>query len=223
MKKYFVTAVLVFGIFGGNARAEEGAVIKPIGPEAASLDGYDIDQVVDAVVKGMSDKARNYYLPDDPGNTKAIKRYGKDARKAVMMSTAFKRELAQVCVDVANNAASAGGDAEKLPGQPLETPMGLPPVPLGVSSKTVTTEGGVTVVYTNTMPCIDAAARSMHSATLSQFPNTAADSAAKKVYTRRFGNILTANRLYNHLLAEVCSQLVELAKKYSEQNRRSAP
>ena len=223
MKKYFITAVLAFGLFGGNVWAESGESIEPMGAEGASLDGYDIDKVVDVVVKAMGDAARNYYLPDKPENAKAIKRYTKDARKVVLLDTSFKRELAQVCVDVANDAANAGGDAEKLPGRPLITPSVMPPVPLGVSSKTVTTEGDMTVVFTNTMPCIDAAAGSMHDATLRQFPKTASDSVAKETYTRHYGNILTANRLYNHLLSQVCSQLVELAKRYSEQNQKPAP
>lgn len=218
MKICFITAVLAFALFGG-ARAESGKTIKPMGAEAASLDGYDIDRVVDTVVKAMGDAARNYYLPDKPENAKAIKSYTKDARKAVLMDTSFKRELAQVCIDVANDAANAGSDAVKLPGRPLLLPSGMPPVPLGVSSKTVTTDGDMTVVFTNTMPCIDAAAGSMHDATLRQFPKTASDTVAKKTYTRQFGSILTANRLYNHLLAEVCDQLVGLAKRYSEQNR----
>lgn len=223
MRKYFITAVLVFGFFRGDALAESGEAIKPMGPEAASLDGYDMEQVVDTVIKAMGDAARNYYLPDKPENAKAIKHYTKDARKAVLMSTSFKRELAQVCLDVANNAANSGSDAEKLPGRPLVTPLGMPPVPLGVSSKTVTTEGDTTVVFTNTMPCIDAAAGSMHDATLRQFPETASDSVAKETYTRQYGNILTANRLYNHLLSEICAQLVGLAKRYSEQNQKPAP
>ena len=222
MNKYFMAAVLAFGLAGGGARAESGTVIRPMGPEAASLDGYDIDQVVETVMKAMGDAARDYYLPDKPENAKAIKRYTKDARKAVLMSTAFKRELAQVCVEQANNAANAGSAAQ-LPGRPLITPLGMPPVPIGVSSKTVSMDGDTMVVYTNTMPCIDAAAGSMHDATLRQFPKTASDPAAKETYTRQYGNILTANRLFNHLMSEVCSQLVGLAKRYSEQNRKPAP
>lgn len=220
MKKYFITAVISFGLFSGYAGAESGETIKPMRPEAASLGGYDIDRVVDAVAKAMGDAARNYYLPDKPENAKAIKRYTKDARKAILMDTSFKRELAQVSLDVANDAANAGQDTERLPGRPLVLPSGMSPVPLGVSSKTVTTDGGMMVVFTNTMPCIDAAAGSMHDATLRQFPKTASDSVAKETYTRQFGSILTANRLYNHLLSEVCSQLVGLAKRYSEQNRK---
>jgi hypothetical protein len=223
MKKYFLTAVLVLGLFGGRVWAESGETIKPMGSEAASLDGYDIDQVVDTVIKAMGDAARNYYLPDTPENVKTIKRFTKDARKAVLMDTSFKRELAQVCLDVANDAANTGQDTEKLPGRPLVLPSGLSPVPLGVSSITVSMDGDMKVIFTNTMPCIDAAAGSMHDATLRQFLKTASDSVAKETYMRQYGNILTANRLYNHLLSEVCSQLVGLAKRYSEQNRKTAP
>lgn len=225
MKKYFVAAVLALGLLGGSARAENGDALKPMGPEGASLDGYDIDLVVDAVIRAMGEAARDYYLPDKPENAKAIKRYTKDARKAVLMSTAFKRELAQVCMEQANNAAKAGSDGQKLPGRPLLTPSGMPPVPLGVSSKTYSTDGdgNTLAVFTNTMPCIDAAAGSMHNATLRQFSKTASDPAAKDNYTRQYGNILTANRLFNHLMSEVCSQLVGLAKRYSEQNSKSAP
>jgi len=219
MKIYILTAVLAFGLFGGNARAESGETIKPLGPEAASLDGYDIDLVVDTVVKAMGDAARNYYLPDKPENARAIKRYAKDARKAVLMNTSFKRELAQVCLDAAKGAANAGRDKEMLPGRPLVLPSGLSPVPLGVSSKTVSMDGDQMTVFTNTMPCIDAAAGSMHDATLRQFPETASAPAAKETYTREFGSILTANRLYNHLLSEVCAQLVGLAKKRGDRGR----
>ncbi len=223
MKTYFISAVLAFGLIGGGAWAESGEAIKPMGPEAASLDDYDIDQVVDTVIKAMGDAARDYYLPDKPENAKAIKSYTKDARKAVLMDTSFKLELARVSMDVANDAANAGSDAVKLPGRPLVLPSGMSPVPLGVSSITVSSEGGMKVIFTNTMPCIDAAAGSMHRATLRQFPKTASDSVAKETYTRQFGNILTANRLYNHLLSEVCSRLVDLSKRYSEQNQKPAP
>lgn len=223
MNKSFITAVLVFGLLDGNAWAGSRETIKPVGPEAASLDGYDIDRVVDAVIKAMGDAARNYYLPDKPKNAKAIKHYAKDARKIVLMNTSFKRELAQVCMDVANNAANSGSDAEKLPGRPLVLHTGMSPEPLGVSSETVSTDGDGMVVFTNTMPCVNAAASSMHGATLRQFPKTASDSAAKETYTHQFGSILTANSLYNHLQAEVCSQLVELAKRQAEKDLKPAP
>ena len=217
MKKYFLTAVLAFGLIGGNAGAESGDAMKPMGPEPASLDGYDIEQVVGAVVKGMGEAARNYYLPDKPENARVIKRYTKDSRKAVLMNTSFKRELAQVCLDVAKDAANAGRDKDMLPGRPLILPSGLSPVPLGVSSKTVSMDGDQMSVFTNSMPCIDAAVGAMHDATLRQFPETASSPLAKETYTREFGKILTVNRLFNHLMGEVCAQLVGLAKKYSEQ------
>jgi len=220
MKKYFMAAVLAFGLLGGDAWAERGEAIKPVGPSAASLDGYDIDQVVDVVIEAMGHAARNYYLPDKPENAGAIKRYTKDARKAVLFDTAFKRELAGVCVTVANAAAIAGSDDQKLPGRPLVLPLGSSPAPLGVSSETVSMNGDIKVVFTNTMPCIDAAAGSLHGATLRQFPGTASDDVAAGTYTRQFGSILTANRPYNHLLSKVCSQLVGLAKRYAEQSRR---
>ena len=220
--KYFMAAVLAFGLLGSDAWAERGEAMKPAGPEAATLDGYNIDQVVDAVLKAMGDAARNYYLPDKPENAGAIKRYTKDARKMVLFDTAFKRELGGVCAAVANAAAIADSDAQKLPGRPLVLPLGSSPVPLGISSETVSMNGDMRVVFTNTMPCVDAAAGSLHGATLRQFPKTASDGVAAGTYTRQFGSSLTANRLYNHLLAKVCSQLVGLAKSYAEQSRKPA-
>ena len=199
--------------------AERAETIAPFGTESDTLEGYDIDLVVDAVIKGMSDAARNYYLPDKPGNAKRIKKYTEDSRKLVLMSTSFKRELGQVCIDVAKAASRAGRNEEKFPGQPLILTSGLTPVPEGVSSKTVSMDGEVMTVFTNTLPCINAAGGAINSATLGQFPRTAREPAAKKEYGQQLGAVLTANRLFNHTLANVCSQLVTLADRYSTGKR----
>ncbi len=223
MMKYFLAAVVFFGGCGGGAwaatEAERVGAGRTIGEEADPLAGYDIDAVVDAVVKAMGEAARDYYLPDKPENSKAIKRYTKEARKGALMDTSFKRELAQISVDVANAAANAR-EVSMLPGRPLVLPSGLKPVPLGVSSKTITTDGDMTTVFTNTMPCIQAAATALHSATLKQFPETASNQAAKEAYMSQFGSLMTANRFFNHVLAEVCSKLVGFAERSSEENRK---
>jgi len=223
MMKWVMTVLVLFGVSGGAARAaseaERMAPGRMMPGEADLLSEYDIDIVVDAAVKAMGDAARDHYLPDGAENSKAIKRYTKDARKAALMDTSFKRELAQVCADLANAAAHAREEA-MLPGRRLALPSGLKPVPLGVSSKTVTTDGGVTTVFTNTMPCIQAAATALYTATLKQFPETASNSAAKEVYGNQFASIMTGNRLFNHVLADVCSKLVGFAERSSEQNRK---
>ncbi|MHB0997155.1 MAG: hypothetical protein ACYC2I_12370 [Elusimicrobiales bacterium] len=219
MKKCAITIILSImagiGLVPAGSGAERAEAIRPDVSGSVSLEGYDIERVVDAVAIAMGDAARDYYLPDKPGNAKRIKRYTKESGKLILMNTSFKRELARVCVDVAKVAAKAGRDEEKLPGHPLKLLSGLSPVPVGVSSKTVSMAGETKIIFTNTMPCVNAAARALHSATLEQFPKTAADPAAKESYTHQFGNVLTGNRLYNHDLAEVCAKLVDFAERSS--------
>jgi hypothetical protein len=81
-------------------------------------------------------------------------------------------------------------------------------------------DGDMKVVFTNTMPCIQAAATALHTATLGQFPETASNPAAKETYMSQFGSIMTANRLFNHVLADVCSSLVGVAERASERNKK---
>jgi len=224
MTRCLIAAIVLFGYGGGTAwagaGAERGEAVRTMASAPVSLGDYDINLVVDAVVKAMGDAARDYYLPDKPENSKAIKRYTKDARAIIMMDTSFKREFGQVCVDVANAAANAGRDTEMLPGRPLVLPLGLAPVEIGVSSITASMDGDMKMIYTNTMPCIQASATTLHRATLRQFPDTASNPDAKEAYGRKFGSILTANRLYNHVLSEVCAKLVGYAEKVSAQNRK---
>ena len=175
---------------------------------------FDIDKVVDAVAKAMAAAARNYYLPDKPENTKAIARYAKDARKVMFSDTTFKREQAQVCVDLSNAANNAANPVNMLPGRPLSLPQDYPPLEEGVSSMTITmVDGEVTMVYTNTLPCINAAGTTLYGATLEQYPQAAGNASAKAAYGRELSSILSANRLYNHALSEVCANLVRAAKR----------
>jgi len=226
-KGRFAAAVIFCGVWSCAVWAADrpDKSVSEITPEtgsAAKLEDFDIDLVVDAAVKAMADAARGYYLPDRPENSKAIKRYSKDARKMVLMDTSFKRELAQMCTDLADAANNAARpDAAMLPGRPLTLSQNLPPVEEGVSSITVTEADGMTTVFTNTMPCINAAAQTLHRTVRGQFiPESAGNTAAKEEYGRQFSSIMTANRLFNHLLAEVCSNLVKLAKGESEQGRK---
>lgn len=186
-------------------------------------DDYDIDKVVEAVTKAMAVAARNYYLPDKPENSKAIARYAKDSKKVIFSDTTFKRELAQICMDLsgaAGNAANA--TAQMLPGRPLRLPSETAALDEGVSSMTITYEGGeVAMVYTNTLPCINATGATLHGATLEQYPRTAADAAARSAYGQELSSILTANRLFNHALSEVCARLVQTAKRTAEAEKKT--
>ena len=213
---FIVAAVLYVGNFAALA-----APVKTVeAGYAATLDDFDIDLVVESAAKAMADAARNYYLPDKPENSKPIARYRKDSRMMIFGNTTFKRELARICVDLAKAAIDAGSpDAVMLPGLPLERRPAAADYDEGVSSITVT-EGEVKIMDTNTMPCINSAVKALHDSVHGQFlPASPANTAAKDAYSRQFGSIMTANRLFNHELAEVCSKLVGIAKKEAERDR----
>lgn len=216
-ERYFFAAVLILGVSGAALAADQRPRPVPAkaqeGRRAPTPEDFDIDKVVEAVVKAMADAARNYYLPDKPGSAGAIARYTKDARTLAFRDTTYKRELAQVSVDLARAAVDAASpETAMLPGRPLKLKPAKPDYEEGVSSITVT-EGKTTVVYTNTMPCINAAGTTLNRAVRGQFMgDTGADAAAKDAYGSRGAAILSGNRLFNHALAEVCAKMVRLAK-----------
>lgn len=190
-----------------NIKARGGSETPP-----RSIKDFDIDAVVEAAVKAMADAARNYYLPDKPGNVKAIGRYTKEARELVFRNSDFKRELGRISVDLANAAVRASErDVAMLPGQPLTLPQDYADYDEGVSSITVT-QGKVMVEYVNTMPCINAAAKTLHGGVRRQYlPDSAENLPAKEAYGSEFAAIMSGNRLFNHTLSEVCADLVSLA------------
>ena len=227
MAKHRLLTGMIFCFASCAAIAAGGAEQTPReragqrGP-AKTLDDFDIDLTVETVVKDMADAARNYYLPDSPASSKAISRYTKDSKKIVHYNTDFKRELAQVSIDLAKAAVDAmNPETAMLPGIPLEQP----PAPLsyveGVSSITVMQVEGYTTIYTNTMPCINATGKALERSVRVQYiPGSSKTSAAKSAYGRQVSAILTANRFFNHALAEVCAQLVRAAKAEADQNRK---
>jgi hypothetical protein len=177
---------------------------------------FDPDAVVEATTRAMADAARDYYLPDGRADKKAVASYARDARWLASHDSTFRRELARVIVAVAADAdASDSPERKYLPAPvPLDSRT---PVEVGVSSITESTvrfaDGGEEKAYdTNTMPCIDAAAKAMHDSTLAQFPEVGKDAKASAAYMRAFDETLTTERLYNHALAEVCEKMVRAAR-----------
>lgn len=218
---FFILAL--FPAAGGGLSGAAAADNRPYPSEQRMtsedpVEKFDIDRVVETTLTAMAAAARNYYLPDKPENARPISRHTKDSLKIAFADTAFKQELARICVDLAAAARAAGKDEQMLPGRPLELPRSYPEVPIGVSSITVSEEKGMTVVFTNTMPCVSTGAKALHAAMLKEFPRTAAEDSAKKRYTREFGVILTNNRLFNHLHAEVCSKMVRAARMAAQEN-----
>lgn len=226
--KVFVCAVF-FTLSAISAGAGESAV-DPFelssgeGP-ARTLRDFDIDAVVEAVSSAMTEAARNYYLPDEPENKKAIVRYRKNARNLLKYNSTFRRTLGDICVGLANTAVRAvNQERDSLPGKPLSLPVDrtYEPYDEGVSSITVT-EGEVMVVFTNTMPCINAAGRALNGGVREQYmPGVPEGSPDRDQYGRGAAAIMSSNGLYNHALAEVCAKLVQAAKRVSEENSGAA-
>lgn len=176
---------------------------------ARTLRDFDIDAVVEAVNSAMSAAARNYYLPDNPGNAKAIARYNKDAKTILSYDTTFKRSLGEVCAGLANTAVRAVNQADEgLPGKPLTLamPQAYDPYDAGLSSITVT-EGEPMVVFINTMPCINAAGRALNGGVREQYMPGAPEGAPDRdYYGRGAAAIMSSDRLFNHSLAEACAK-----------------
>ncbi|MBI5744011.1 MAG: hypothetical protein HY952_05635 [Elusimicrobia bacterium] len=181
-----------------------------------SIRDFDIDAVVEAVTSAMADAARNYYLPDKTADRKAVSRYRKDARTLLSRDSTFRRSLGEVCVGLANTAVKAvNQEWERLPGKPLTLPVkqSYAPYDEGVSSITVT-EGEPMVVYTNTMPCINAAGKELNGGVRMQYlPDAPEGSSELEYYGRGAAAIMSSDQLFSHALAEVCAKLVHLAKK----------
>ncbi len=79
-----MVAVLCAGTGQGWAASPRtAAAVESAGGAAQtrSIEDFDINAVVEATIKAMAAAARNYYLPDNPANSKAISRYSKDARE----------------------------------------------------------------------------------------------------------------------------------------------
>ncbi|PKM98899.1 MAG: hypothetical protein CVU79_01220 [Elusimicrobia bacterium HGW-Elusimicrobia-3] len=167
----------------------------------------------------MANAARNYYLPDKPENSKAIARYRKKAKTILSYDSTFRRSLGEVCIGLANTAVKAVNQAgEMLPGKPLTLPVkqNYLPYDKGVSSITVT-EGKTTVVFTNTMPCINAAGRALNGGVREQYmPGAKEGSPDRDYYGNGAAAIMSSDRLYNHSLAEVCGKLILAAKREAE-------
>lgn len=216
-ERYFLAAVLVLGVSGAGLAADYRPRPVPAkaqeGRRVPTLEDFDIDKVVEAVVKAMADAARNYYLPDKPGSAGAVARYARDARTLAFRDSTYKRELAQVSADLARAAVDAASpETAMLPGRPLELKPAKPDYEEGVSSITVT-EGEIMTVYTNTMPCINAAGTTLNRAVREQYIEDAGENAAAKdAYGSQVAAIMSGNRLFNHALSEVCAKLVGLAK-----------
>ncbi len=221
MKKYLLlmAAVLCAGVAGAG---EGGA--DPFAPAAGrehakSLRDFDIDAVVEAVSSAMAGAARNYYLPDKPENSRAIARYKKDARTILAYDSTFRRSLGEVCLGLANTAVKAvNQEEEKLPGRPLTLPMkqDYEPYDEGVSSITVTGSEPL-MVFTNTMPCINAAGRALNGGVREQYlPGAKEGSPEREYYGSGAAAIMSSDRLFNHSLAEVCAKLVRVARREAE-------
>lgn len=225
MKRYLL--LIAVSLCAGVVSAGEGGAdpfALATGKEhARTIRDFDIDMVVDAVTFAMAEAARNYYLPDKPTNPKAIARYRKDAKTLISHDSAFRRSLAEVCTGLANTAVKAvNQENEKLPGKPLSSPMKQEYADYeeGVSSITVT-EGEMTVVYTNTMPCINAAGMALSGGVRDQYmPGAPQGSPEREYYGSGAAAIMSSNRLFNHSLAEVCAKLIRAAKMEAEAKGR---
>lgn len=222
MMKILFLPMAVF-LCAGAARAGDGGpdpYALAAGKESArTLRDFKIDAVVDAVTSAMAEAARNYYLPDKPENSKAIARYNKDAKFLLSHDSTFRRSLAEVCGALANTAVKAvNQEDEMLPGKPLTLPVeqNYEPYDEGLSSVTVT-EGDIAVVFTNTMPCINAAGRALNGGVRVQYmPGAPEGSPEREYYGAGAAAIMSSDRLYNHALSEVCAKLVRTAKRAVE-------
>lgn len=212
--------VVTVMLCAGTACAVDDSFSLASGKEPArSLRDFDIDAVVEAVTNGMAEAARNYYLPDKPENAKAISRYRKDARFIMNHNSAFRQSLGNICIALARISVEAvNHDYEQLPGKPLSLSpkQRYEPYDEGVSSITVT-ESDVTGMFTNTMPCINAAGEALFDGVRNQYmPKAQEDSSEQEHYKREASSVMSSNQLYNHVLAEVCEKLVQVAKLQAE-------
>jgi hypothetical protein len=83
------------------------------------------------------------------------------------------------------------------------------------------TEGEPMVVYTNTMPCINAAGRALNGGVREQYmPGAPEGSPERERYGSGAASIMSSNRLFNHALAEVCAKMVRAAKMASEGKKK---
>lgn len=210
--KTCIMAALVF--CAGAARAGEGE-------RARTLEDFDIDAVVASITNAMAEAARNYYLPDKPENAKKIKAYRKDAKYYLSHNGPFRQAIGDISINLAKaGARAANREYETLPGTPLELPPQKPDYEEGVSSITVT-GGEPMMVYTNTMPCINAAGKALHGGVREQYlPGAAENSPGRRYYGREAAGLMSADRFFNHVLSEACAKLVQLAKMDSEEKKR---
>jgi len=221
MKIYLLSLAVIFYAGGVSARERDADPFSlATGKEhARTLRDFDIDEAVEAVTSAMSAAARNYYLPDRPENSKAIARYKKDAKTILSYDSTFRRSLGEVCIGLANTAVKAlNQEDERLPGKPLTLPMKetYEPYNEGVSSITVT-EGEMTVVDINTMPCINAAGRALNGGVREQYmPGAPEGSPEREYYGNGAAAIMSSDRLFNHSLSEVCAKLIRAAKREAE-------
>ena len=91
----------------------------------------------------------------------------------------------------------------------------------GISEVKLKDENGIPVKEVNTMPCVNAVAKAaVMSARSHYLPETKENAAAIVAYRKKADAILTANRAYNHELANVCSKLVIAAEQASQPGAR---
>lgn len=221
MKRYLLAAAV--SLCAGVVSARDG-VADPfalaVGKEhARTIRDFDADAVVDAVTFAMTEAARNYYLPDKSANSRVIARYRKDARTIISHDSTFRRSLGMVCLGLANTAIKAvNQENENVPGRPLALPVKplYDPYAEGVSSITVI-EGEMTVVFTNTLPCINAAGRALNGGVREQYlPGAPQGSPERESYGNGAAAIMSSDRLFNHSLAEICAKLIRAAKMADE-------
>jgi len=209
------------GLLCGTAFAGENPYALRVGKDnARTLRDFDIDSVVEAVFSGMTEASRNYYLPDGQANAKAIAAYGKDARFILNHNSDFKRSLAKLSRVLAETAVEAvAQDQPRLPGKPLalSAKQRYEPYDEGLSSITVTDDGEMKTIETNTMPCINAAAKGLFGGVRRQYLSGFAENSPESVdYNSNASASMSSDRLYNHVLSEVCAKLVEAAKRQAE-------
>lgn len=217
---FVISALLCYG----TAIAGDSPYALRTGKDGArTLRDLDVNSVVDGIFSGMTEAARNYYLPDKPENAKAIARYRKDARFLLKHSGDFKRSvggLTRVLAETAVDALDRGSNS--LPGTPLvlSPKQRLKPCEEGLSSITVTTDGEMTTIFTNTMPCLNGAAKGLFGGVRRQYLSGFAESSPESAYYHTNASAsMSSDRLYNHLLSETCAKLVELAKSQAESSK----
>lgn len=219
-----MAAAAVIVLCSGGAFCGDSPYELRAGKETArTLRDFDIDRVVEAVTSGMIEASRNYYLPEKSADRKAVARYRKDARFILKHDSDFRRSLAGLSRVLAETAVEAL-DQEKnaLPGKPLalSPAQSYEPYDEGLSSITVTDDGEMKTIFTNTMPCINAAGKGLFGGVRLQYLAGFQEGSQEDMYYRREASAsMSSDRFYNHVLAEACARLVRAAQLQAESGR----